>query len=424
MKAKLVTWMLARCVGVLLVGTYTMAQVPEAQDRNDMYSEQQAEVHAGHSLSLTAGQEAPLHGRERSIVTEMLEERIGTLSLHGGVIGYYQGRNSVKIRDERARSENGAGFTADLQIAFSPVKDGSVFARIHAGEGTGADRSLNVFANVNPLADDNPDGDGLRVLEVFYTQSFFEEKVRLSIGKTEPFLFIDENAFANDECTQFVGKPFVNNPVFDTEDEYGPLVALSAVPAEGWSLSLVYQSSSWPNADPENGKSGFDRIFDKPFFAGELTYSPSFEDLQGNYRIYGWTQTYPHQKIFGDGTEKGWGIGVSFDQLVHPQVGLFARAGYQNKHVYGVPWFWSAGTEIKGLVPSRSGDRVGFGVAGLKAHEDLEEHGTEVHLEAYYKLAFGDHFSVSSHLQYVIDPLGDSANENVFAGMLRLGACF
>jgi hypothetical protein len=380
----------------------------------------------------STGQDSPgtlsVHEKELETVTKAILERIGSLSIHGGVVGFYQGTNDVKIDGEEFRNPDGAGFVADLELTFSPIEGSEMLLRIHAGEGDGADRELEaegaLFADLNTLNDDNPGDDGLRLLDVFYTHAFLDEKFFFSIGKTEPLAFVDDNAFANDEYAQFVGKPLVNNPVLDSENEYAPLVALRARPAEAFALTLVLQSSSRPLLDEEQQKSSFDNIFDKPFLAGQLAFSPALGDHEGNYRIYGWAQTYDHPKLTGDGSKEGWGIGLSLDQEIHEKVGLFARFGYQNEEVYEVPWFWSAGTQIKGLLPVREEDELGMGVAGLHANKDLQNDGTELHLEAYWRVAFGEHFALSPDIQYVINPLGDHDNDGVVAGMLRGEAYF
>ena len=369
-----------------------------------------------------------VHEKELEAVTKAILEKIGTLSIHGGVVGFYQGTNDVKIEDREFTNPDGAGFVADLEFLFSPIEGGEMLLRIHAGEGDGADRELEaegaLFADLNTLNDDNPGDDGVRILDVFYTHAFLDEKLFFSIGKTEPLAFLDDNAFANDEYAQFVGKSLVNNPVLSSENEYAPLLALRAAPAEALAVTAVFQSSSRPLLDEKQQKSSFDNIFDKPFLAGQLTFSPALAGMEGNYRIYGWAQTYEHPRLTGDGSEEGWGIGLSLDQEIHEKVGLFARFGYQNEEVYEVPWFWSAGTQIKGLLPVREQDELGMGIAGLNANKDLQNDGTELHLEAYWRVAFGEHFAVSPDIQYVISPSGDHDNDGVVAGMLRGEAYF
>ena len=77
---------------------------------------------------------------------------------------------------------------------------------------------------------------------IILTQSFWDEKAFLLIGKTEPVILIDDNAFANAEDVQFVGKPFVNDPVLDSEDEFGPLFAGSVSMFENLAFVLLYQN--------------------------------------------------------------------------------------------------------------------------------------------------------------------------------------
>jgi len=366
---------------------------------------------------------APVRGEELKTIKDTIMERLGTLAIHGGIVGYYQGRNGPTINDIDYKGANGAGFAADLELSFEPFKNGEFFMRVHAGEGQGADVDLAeddaLFANLNTIADDNPGSDGLSVLEVFYTQTFCNERYLFSIGKTEQVVFIDDNALANDEYTQFVGKPFVNNPMLDSEDEYGPVMAAQVSPWEQLTLTFLYESSSRPNAEENMQKSVWDDIFDTPFLAAQLTYSPKIFGFDGNYRVYGWGATYDHEKISGNGTDKGWGIGLSCDQIVHEKVGLFARFGYSNNEVYVAPWFWSVGANLKGLIPSRDEDEIGVGIAGLEANSDLGYNGTELHLEAYYRIVLSDYFSISPDIQFVANPLGNNSNQNIVAGMLR-----
>lgn len=232
-------------------------------------------------------------------------------------------------------------------------------------------------------------------------------------------VFIDDNAFANDEYTQFVGKPFVNNPMFDSEDEFGPVMAAQISPWKPLKFTFLYASTTRPYLPEYQQKSIWNNIFDTPFLAGQLTFSPNLFGYDGNYRVYGWGATYEHDKISGNGTAEGWGIGLSFDQMVHEKVGLFARFGYSNEEVYEAPWFWSVGANFKGLIPHRDEDEIGLGVAGLEANSDLGYNGTELHLEAYYRIVLSEYFSISPDIQFVANPLGNSSNQNIVAGMLK-----
>lgn len=356
-------------------------------------------------------------------VKEEIQEKLG-LEFHGSAVPFYQGSPSVDIEDEHIDSSSGAGISADLELTWKPGMDlfenGRFFMRAHVGEGRGSDEDLGdrLFANLNTLADDSDD-ETFRLLEAYYAHEFFGGKALFSIGKTEPLVFIDKNVFANDEITQFVGKPFVNNPVLDSEDEYGPIVAASISPLETLTFTALCASSSFPNAPDEEQKSIWDDIFNTPLVAGELAWSPKFGGRQGHYRIYAWDALYEHSVSHGDSEEAGWGVGISMDQQVTDMLGFFSRLGYSNEDAYEVEWFWSLGANLKGILPCRENDELGIGLAGLKGSGEDPNDGTELHLETYYRIALAEHLAVSPDFQYVLNPLGNDDNDGVFAGMLR-----
>lgn len=415
--------------------------------------------------------------KEAKETIEEIKKRIGNISLHGGVVSYYQAASSADVDTggwQHFANPDGAGYVADIELEFEPIKDASVYIRIHAGEGNGADEGLEeagaLFADLNTINDDNPDDSEIDVLEICYTQSLFNDMLSVSFGKTEPFVFVDDNEFANDENSQFVGKPFVNNPMFDSEDEYAPIVALQFNPRffrplKNVTFTALVQSSSWGrNEGAEiNGvsirdirtKDEWSNLFRRPLIAGQITYSPQIKGLQGNYRLYGWVQTYRHLKIGKKGllsltqnqinqilarrepdgtvtrdtieritgrdiTDEGWGIGLSCDQYITERIGVFGRFGYQNDDVYEAPIFYSIGSVLKGIIPFRKEDQLGIGFAGLKANNALlQEHNTEYHVEGYYRFNFSDHFAMTCDLQWVGNPRGNSQNDNLWVGMVR-----
>ena len=250
-------------------------------------------------------------------IGEALEERFGTLEIHGGAVLYYQGSQVSQLNGENADSPSGAGFTADLELTWKPalplVEDGIFYARIHAGDGTGADRGgqpnnpVNVLlANLNTIADDNSGGNdtGLDLLEAHYTHQFLDKTLRSPAARPRTCCLLDGNAFANNDKKQFVGKPFVNNSVLDSENEYTPLLGGDFKPAELLALSVVGTSTSRPNVEgtplADTAKSKYDNVFSTPFLGGQVTVSPKFGELEGNYRLYGWYAGYNHSKLDSD----------------------------------------------------------------------------------------------------------------------------
>jgi hypothetical protein len=394
--------------------------------------------------SLAKRQAAKTEAGIEDKIGEALEERFGSLEIHGGAILYYQESETDELEGEKADSPSGAGFVANLEFTWHPalpvVEDGEFYLRIHAGNGTGADRSGGrgikpadvLLGNLNTIADDNSDEDddtGLRLLEAHYTHHFFDEMLSVTAGKVGQLAFLDDNAFANDEGVQFVGKPFVNNTVLDSENEYTPLIGVKIQPVELVSLTLIGASTSRPNVEgtylEDTSKSKYDNVFSSPFIGGQIAFSPKFGELEGNYRLYGWQAGYDHAKLDRerepiDGKKgKGWGLGVSADQQITEMIGIFGRFGWNNEDVYVVKWEASGGINLTGLIPGRDEDTIGVGFAGLVPDSRYTDDEPEYHLEAYYRIAVTENLAFTPDVQYVWNPGGDSDNDGIFAGMLR-----
>jgi len=376
-------------------------------------------------------------------IGEALEERFGTLEIHGCAVLYYQGSRVHQLDGENADSPSGAGFTGDLELTWKPgvplFENAEFYARVHAGKGTGADRGGNannpvnvLLANLNTIADDNSgegDDTSIRLLEARYTHAFLDGMASTTGGKLKLEYFLDQNEFACSEKSQFVGKPFVNNSVFDSENEYAPVLGGTFTPAEFFALSLVAGSTSRPLLEDtplaDKQKSKYDNVFSTPLLGAQATLSPKIGELKGNYRFYSWSAGYEHSKLDRDRNPiagkdaKGWGLGLSADQQVTEMVGLFCRLGYNNKDVYVTTWEASGGLNLKGLIPGRAEDNLGLGFAALIPDSRYNQNDPEYHLELYYRIAVTEHLAFSPDLQYVWNPGGDSDNDGIFAGMLR-----
>jgi hypothetical protein len=438
-------WMVLLAL-IFVAGTGGRALADNAQIRKEIQSLkeriEELEQKLEEQESLTKRQAAKTEKNIEDKIGEALEERFGSLEIHGGAVLYYQGSQVHQLNGENADSPSGAGFTADLELTWKPalplVEDGKFYARIHAGDGTGADRGgrpnnpVNVLlANLNTIADDNTDGNdtNLNLLEAFYTHEFFDKTLNLNAGKTKSLLFLDGNAFANNDKKQFVGKPFVNNSVLDSESEYAPLLGGEWNPLEMLAFSVVGTSTSRPYVEgtplENTAKSNYDNVFSTPFLGSQLTVSPKFGEREGNYRLYSWYAGYNHSKLDSDRNpidgqkDKGWGVGISADQQVTEIIGLFGRFAWNNDDVYVVQWEASGGVNLKGLIPGRAEDNLGVGFAALTPGDRYSENDPEYHLEAYYRLAVTENLAFTPDLQYVWNPGGDSSNDGIFAGMVR-----
>lgn len=250
-------------------------------------------------------------------IKKAFEDRFGPLSIFFRAIGYYQGANNVTIAGQDITDNRGPGYTLDLEFTWNPIATGAFYLRLHNGYGKGADKHLGniLLANLNTIADDNDEyGGGVQIVEAYYTQRFLNERLYVSIGKTNSEAFIDLNAFANNEYTQFVGKPFVNSPLLDTSDNYIPTLAIGGSILEGLELVVLAQTMNRPSSVAFEETGVDQNLFDDPGFSGQLTYSPILRGLEGNYRLVsGWES---HRFKYPNGQQdRGttWGVGLSLD---------------------------------------------------------------------------------------------------------------
>ena len=268
-------------------------------------------------------------------VGEALEERFGALEIHGGAVLYYQGSRGRRAR-RRCTPTARAGpaspptwsspgsprcrcwRTASSTPASTPA---TAAARTAPATAT-TTRSTCCSANLNTIADDNTGGSdtSLNLLEAHYTHEFFDKALNITGGKAKNLLFLDGNAFANNEKTAVRRQAL--------RQQLGPGQRKRVHPAARgrsssrpscWRSRWSATSTSRPNVEgtplEDTAKSKYDNVFSTPFIGSQLTLSPKFGELEGNYRLYGWWAGYNHSKLDSDRNavagraEKGYGRG-------------------------------------------------------------------------------------------------------------------
>ena len=109
--------------------------------------------------------------------------------------------------------------------------------------------------------------------------------------------------------------------------------------------------------------------------------------------------------------------------------GVFARAGYADREVNAVAWFWSLGAEYVGPLPGRDGDVAGlasYQAIGSSVYRDAvdPDFDRETGIEFYYRIAALPWLAITPDFQYIVDPGATGAAGDVFVGTLRLRVTF
>jgi len=362
--------------------------------------------------------------KEADALKGLVEKAVRNVSIAGGVTLVGQGTWGL---DEDTLD---GSLSADLEIAAPIGEHGEVFFHIEAGAGDGLGdefEGLGSVFGVNADAGDN--GASLELTEAWYEHEFFDERLRVTFGKVDLTSYLDANEVANDETTQFLAPAFVNNPMVEFP-ENGLGVRVTGSPVEWFSITL-----GWQEADGD-----WEDIFDRSFGMGEVGFHPSFGELNGNYRFYGWVNGGDHtrwdDRLLGlEGDDHGWGVGLSFDQQVASWLTIFARAGYQDEDMYEFDWGWSVGGALGGELWGRGDDHFGlaYGIAYLSGEYrrfsrlagDPDIRCNEHHLETYYSISIvPEHLYLTPDLQWVRYPGGDKTEDSAVIGGVRMQVMF
>lgn len=355
---------------------------------------------------------------------EPLPNILEGISIGAGATFVFQGTHNAN-GDSQSPKEDAAdaSYSIDLELEkeFNEI-DGKALMHLETGQGAGVEDELKVFSNVNK--DANTDTN-VRIAEVYYEQNLFAKKMALTFGKLDPAAYIDNNEYANDETTQFLGRIFKNSPTIEFPDNSAG-IRLSLEPAELIDLNFVVQDA---DADWED-------VFDGIFLAGQLNFKPKLLGREGSYRLLGWLNDRSHIKWLDTTKDKeeGYGFGISLDQALSDNLGLFYRYGWQNPKVYltgssfSLEQAYSVGLQLKGSLWKRPDDVLAFAIGQAMPSDDYKEADStrnaknEGQFECYYNFKVNEHLALSPDLEVIWNPYGkDAANgdDTILVGGLR-----
>ena len=322
-------------------------------------------------------------------------------------------------------------------------KGGTFYTYAESGWGDGIDDKIGDLFGVNGDAA----GDlSIRVRELWYEQTFLDNKVRVKFGKYDPAADVDTNAYANYEVTQFLNSGLINTANIPFPD-YGVGGVVSLQPTD-W----VYLTFAMADAQANGNQTGLNTAFHDQayfFYDTELGFMPVWQTargkLPGGYRFGLWCDPQPKEEFFDDlggrrrtiPTRTGdTGFYFNMDQMVFKEnpgndgdlqgLGVFFRYGYAHEDVNEIENFWSAGGQYQGLIPTRDNDVLGFGFAqGILSRQlnALTGLDRESVYELYYRIEVFPWCHISPDLQYIANPGGGGSRDAFVAG-LRIQVMF
>jgi len=295
----------------------------------------------------------------------------------------------------------------DLTLLYHPMVRTTLFIDLEAIGGPGPDKKLGSLSRVNADAETlGGQDEKLTVRESWLLLRFVNDRLDFLIGKLDLTNYFDRNAFANDETTQFLNQALKNNPML-IPPLNGAGVALRWDAGRDLGFSLGGQTTHDLNKD----------LLSEPFMIGEIDYH-STRLIEGNYRL--WVRV---SSLSTDHERKMYGGGVSIDQLLTPQFGVFVRAGVnQIESISRTFYAASAGLRWTGPLWNRPRDRLGV---GYSFQRDVP--GDEQVAEVYYNLFLTDSLSVIGNVEWLIhgpNQVTGRTNNNVVIPGIRAAVVF
>ena len=302
----------------------------------------------------------------------------------------------------------------DLTLLYHPMARTTLFIDFEAIGGPGPDRKLGTLSRVNADAETlnavggfgGPD-EKLTIREAWLWLKFINDRLDFFGGQLDLTNYFDRNVFANDETTQFLNQALVNNAMLK-QPVNGVGVTLRWDAGRDLGFSLGAQTTHVLDED----------LLSQPFVIGEIDYHTTFH-IEGNYRLWARVTSRPPPNR----QQQMYGAGISIDQLLTPQLGVFVRAGFNQIESISRTFFAaSGGLRWTGPLWNRPRDRVGVGYNFMR-----DVPGDEQVMEAYYNLFLTDHLSVSGNVEWVIhgpNLVTGGVNNNVVIPGVRVVVVF
>lgn len=315
----------------------------------------------------------------------------------GGVLGAVGQCQSLDGSSVGVDDECKGAMPFQLEMSLHPDERNELFLKL----GFAVDNGLNAVSPwvlapwAADLEDDVRDINGRSrdyLLAAWYKHTFTlanESSLGVTLGILDSTDYLDGNAYANDEYTQFMNQVFVNN------GSYG-------LPSYDAGAALEWGSGTWSvNAMAMNiGENDNGNSFN--FWGAQLAYQAETSLGVGNYRAILVGASSDFLDPTGNSEEYRLAWGLSFDQAFGDVVGSFLRIAWQTDDAaVNYDALYSAGLNFKGSGWGRQADNIGVAFAYLPGG-NLDIDSTRV-FEAYYRFGLKEHVGITADVQYMRD---------------------
>jgi hypothetical protein len=337
------------------------------------------------------------------------------VGVEGDLVGLFQYQNVSRAPDADDKSRGAVVFQPALGIDLT--ENDRVFAKF----GFAAGNALNLvspFVQAPWAADLEQDVKGINGRDRDYLLTAWYRRtidlaafgsLALSGGIIDATDYLDQNAYANDEFTQFMNSALVNasNAFLPSYDKG----AAAEWQSGNWSLNAVYM-----------GIGGNEGMPSFNFYGAQVGYRLPLSIGEGNYRI--------NVNGTGDAFESPTGsyrsiysILISCDQQIGENLGAWVRVGRQDDGAWiDYEYLFSGGIDLSGRLWSRDRDNIGIGMAYMNGgNSDID---SSTVLEFYYRWAINEIAALTFDFQYMRDNLTAGDDPRGWIGGLRFAACF
>lgn len=336
----------------------------------------------------------------------------------GGILaGAYQHQD---VSDAAGFENTGRGGLAfQPEISFTPTDNDEIFAKFGFGAGNALNDGISPF-HISPwaadLEDDVKDLNGRNrdyLLTAWYKHIFMlstNHLLGITGGIIDAADYLDENAYAGDEFTQFMNGALVHK-VHDFFPSYDLGVAVE------WSLGAVSVRGVVMDVGSGNDENTYN------YYGLQFGYLLSTALGEGNYRFIVDGTSRDFEDPQGRKDQAMGALVLSFDQQLGDILGVWIRLGRQDDDAaIDYQNLYSGGIDISGKLWKREHDNIGIGYAYLNdGNSEIDK--TQV-IEVYVRIAFNEIFALTLDAQRMEDNLVAGDGPKGFIYGVRMTAEF